>query len=264
MMLPFIGMHQHLVWQIGRAWIWIFTIFLLPLNHFSQAPPKMARLGPLLDFLNHLTFLRQIIYLLSAFWRDDHPIRLNSDFPFNLTWWREVFHSWDSFSFLLSSQWAPLPDFHISSVDAGPLFLCQDGIPLSRSKLSVFLKCTLQSAGVPDNFSSHSFRIRAATTAASWGIPDILLKLLKLWVTGQATLFAVCADSSRHNSLSSQTTCLAGMALIYPFVKLGRVPLDLCILVGAQAFPQPWERSPPRSRLPIVDALGYHRHPNST
>lgn len=79
----------------------------------------MARHRPLLDFLNHLTFQRQMIYLLSAFSRDDHPIRLNSDFHFNLTWWREVFHSWDSFSFLLSSQWAPLPDFHVSSVAAG-------------------------------------------------------------------------------------------------------------------------------------------------
>ena len=119
MTLPFIGMQQHLVWQIGLALIWIFTILLLALNHFSQASPKMARHRPLLDFLTHLTFLRQIIYLLSAFWRDDHLIRLNSDFHCNLTWWREVFHSWDSFSFLLSSQWAPLPDFHISSVATG-------------------------------------------------------------------------------------------------------------------------------------------------
>ena len=77
---------------------------------------------------------------------------------------------------------------HLRRLGPGPLFLCKDGTPLSRSKLSVFLKCTLQSAGVPENFSSHSFRIRAATTAASWGIPDILLKLLKLWVTGQANL----------------------------------------------------------------------------
>ena len=56
---------------------------------------------------------------------------------------------------------------HLRRLGPGPLFLCQDGIPLSRSKFSVFLKCTLLSAGVPENFSSHSFRIRAATTAAS-------------------------------------------------------------------------------------------------
>ena len=65
------------------------------------------------------TFLRRMINLLSAFRRDDHPIRLYRDFRFNLTWWREFFHSWDGFSFLLAPQWAPLPDFHISSDAAG-------------------------------------------------------------------------------------------------------------------------------------------------
>ena len=34
-------------------------------------------------------------------------------------------------------------------------------------------------------------------------------------------------------------TRLAGMAVIYPFMRLGWVPLDLGILVGAQIFPQP-------------------------
>ena len=48
------------------------------------------------------TFLRRMINLLSAFRRDDHPIRLNCDFQLDLSWWREFFHSWDGFSFLLS------------------------------------------------------------------------------------------------------------------------------------------------------------------
>ena len=48
------------------------------------------------------TFLRRMINLLSAFRRDDHPIRFNRDFQLDLSWWREVFHSWDGFSFLLS------------------------------------------------------------------------------------------------------------------------------------------------------------------
>lgn len=60
----------------------------------------------------------------------------------------------------------------------GPLFLYQDGSPLPRSKLSAFLKSTLQSAGVPGNLSGHSFRIGAATTAASRGIPDHLIKTM--------------------------------------------------------------------------------------
>lgn len=47
----------------------------------------------------------------------------------------------------------------------------------------------------------------------------------------------------------AQMTCLAGMALIYPFVKLGRVPLDLGTLVGAQAFPQPWGKAKTGTKL---------------
>ena len=67
------------------------------------------------------TFLQRMINLLSAFRRDDHPIRLNQDFPLDLSWWHEFFHSWDGFSFLLSPEWAPLPEFHVSSDAAGAL-----------------------------------------------------------------------------------------------------------------------------------------------
>ena len=70
---------------------------------------------------------------------------------------------------------------HLRGPGPGPLFIYQDGTPLSRSKLSVFLKSTLQSAGVPGNFSGHSFRIGAATTAASRGIPDRLIKTMGRW-----------------------------------------------------------------------------------
>ena len=82
-------------------------------------------------------------------------------------------------------------------------------------------------------------------------------------------------------------TSLPGMAVIYPFMKLGWVPWDLGIFVGAQIFPQPratcspglfkfglevlwlgleahgWEQSPSSSWVPIVEAPGYHRHPAS-
>ena len=37
------------------------------------------------------TFLRRMINLLSAFWRDDHPIRLNQEFRLDLSWWSEFF-----------------------------------------------------------------------------------------------------------------------------------------------------------------------------
>ena len=67
------------------------------------------------------TFLGQMINWLSAFRRDDHPIRLNQDFRLDFSWWREFFHSWDGFGFLLSPQWAPLPQFQVSSDAAGAL-----------------------------------------------------------------------------------------------------------------------------------------------
>ena len=67
------------------------------------------------------TFLRRMINLLCAFRRDDHPIRLNQEFYQDLTWWRELFRSWDGLSFFCMPAWAPLPDFQVSSDAAGSL-----------------------------------------------------------------------------------------------------------------------------------------------
>ena len=67
------------------------------------------------------TFLRRMINLLSVFRKDDHPIRLNKDFHLDLTWWRDFFRSWDGRSFFLFPQWAPLPDFQVSSDAASTL-----------------------------------------------------------------------------------------------------------------------------------------------
>ena len=46
MTLPFVGMQQHLVRQIGPAWICIFTVFILTLHPFCLAPPQMAQHSP--------------------------------------------------------------------------------------------------------------------------------------------------------------------------------------------------------------------------
>ena len=61
----------------------------------------------------------------------------------------------------------------------GPLFLFQDGRPLSRALLTGWLREILARAGVPGNFSSHSFRIGAATVAARRGITSF-----KPWAVG--------------------------------------------------------------------------------
>ena len=63
----------------------------------------------------------------------------------------------------------------------GPLFLCQDGTPLSPTTVNNWLRSILSSAGVTGNYSSHSFRIGAATSAALAGVPDHLIKTLGRW-----------------------------------------------------------------------------------
>ena len=63
----------------------------------------------------------------------------------------------------------------------GPLFVCASGVPLSPSLVNAWLRSILKAAGVPGNYSSHSFRIGAATSAALAGVPDHVIKLLGRW-----------------------------------------------------------------------------------
>ncbi|XP_078365995.1 uncharacterized protein LOC144650218 [Oculina patagonica] len=65
----------------------------------------------------------------------------------------------------------------------GPLFLFQDCRPLSCATLTSQISDILGHAGVPGNFSSHSFRIGAATVAARSGIPDHLIQALGRWTS---------------------------------------------------------------------------------
>ena len=73
----------------------------------------------------------------------------------------------------------------------GPLFLFQDGWPLTRAVLTARLREILAGAGVPGNFSSHSFRIGAATVAARNGIPDHLIQALGRWPIVHSQSFRV-------------------------------------------------------------------------
>ena len=50
----------------------------------------------------------------------------------------------------------------------GPLFMRRGGAPLSRALLTDWLRNILTTAGVEGNYSSHSFRIGAATMAVQW------------------------------------------------------------------------------------------------
>jgi len=65
----------------------------------------------------------------------------------------------------------------------GPLFMCQSGTPLSRTMLTTWLRRILEAAGVQGNFSSHSFRIGAATVAAANGVPDHRIQQMGRWTS---------------------------------------------------------------------------------
>ena len=71
----------------------------------------------------------------------------------------------------------------------GPLFLLQNGQPLSRNTLTDWLRQIMASARVPGNFSSHSFRIGAATVAARNGVPDHLIQSMGHWSSNAYQLY---------------------------------------------------------------------------
>ena len=71
----------------------------------------------------------------------------------------------------------------------GPLFLLANGQPLSRSILTDWLRQIFSTARIEDNFSSHSFRIGAATVASRNGIPDHLMQALGRWISNAYQLY---------------------------------------------------------------------------
>ena len=63
-----------------------------------------------------------------------------------------------------------------------PLFQFSDGRLLTRQEVTDSIRTLLASSNAqPHHFSSHSFRIGAATTAAAAGIPDWLIQTLGRW-----------------------------------------------------------------------------------
>lgn len=65
----------------------------------------------------------------------------------------------------------------------GPLFLWRDGSPLTSAHVNSYLGLILARAGVSGHYSSHSFRIGAATSAAAAGVPDHLIQTLGRWTS---------------------------------------------------------------------------------
>ena len=64
----------------------------------------------------------------------------------------------------------------------GQLFVWENSRPLTRMMFVTHLRRGLQSAALDmSQFSSHSLRIGAATSAAAAGVPDHLIKTLGRW-----------------------------------------------------------------------------------
>ena len=64
----------------------------------------------------------------------------------------------------------------------GTLFILSDGKALSPSQFNHFIKAAVRNVGLdPANYSSHSLRAGAATTAAAAGLPEWLIKSMGRW-----------------------------------------------------------------------------------
>ena len=101
---------------------------------------------------------------------------------------------------------------HVRGSTPGPLFLLSDGIPLNRQWLSSSIQSILCAAGVPGCYTSHSFRIGAASSAAYRGLPDHLNKTLH-------------SHSRQYYRGGSKPTHLTGISRVFFFCFLG-LPRD--------------------------------------
>ena len=72
----------------------------------------------------------------------------------------------------------------------GMFFKFADGRLLTRAWFVSSVRSALSAAGISDSrYSGHSFRIGAATMAASRGFPDSLIKTFGRWESSAYTLY---------------------------------------------------------------------------
>ena len=224
-----------------------------------------------------------MINLLSAFWRDDHPIRLNQEFCLDLSWWCEFFLSWECLSVFLSPQWAPLPDFHVSSDAAGSLgfgaifdrewFVGEWSAaqqPLSIAYKELFPVAIAASSWGPlwaskhVEFCSDNMSVVSVLRSGTSRDPNImvLLRHLSLMAGRHSFAFTVSHRPGRDNSIADALSrfdfqCFHHLA---PHVPWEATPVPPALL--AQHLPAMGAVSS-RSWLPIVEAPGCLGHPTS-
>ena len=75
-----------------------------------------------------------------------------------------------------------LPYLAVRGSAPGPLFLSEDGVPLTRAHFKTLLSTTLKRAGLDDSkYNTHSFRIGATTSAKAVGMADVHIQMLGRW-----------------------------------------------------------------------------------
>ena len=77
--------------------------------------------------------------------------------------------------------------------------------PLSRALLTSWIRQIMVAAGIPGNFSSHSFRIGAATVVARSGVPDHVIQALGHRTSNAFQLY-IRTQSEALAGLSSHTS----------------------------------------------------------
>ena len=89
---------------------------------------------------------------------------------------------------------------HRRGNSSNPLFLFTNGKPLSRLHVTDRLRSILAEAGIQGNFSSHSFRIGAATSAHAAGLPDSLIRTLGRWSSDAYLVYVRTSLDTLHQA----------------------------------------------------------------
>ena len=104
---------------------------------------------------------------------------------------------------------APLSQYlHVRGSTPDPLFLLSDGTPLHRQWLTSSIQSILSAAGVFGCYTSHSFHVGAATSAAPCGLPDHLIKMLCRW-SSEAYPIYIRTHVSTIVRVASLLTCVS-------------------------------------------------------
>ena len=98
---------------------------------------------------------------------------------------------------------------HVRGPTPGPLFLLSDGTPLTKSKLNTHLQHVLKQCGWSGIFTLHSFRVGAATTAASLGFPSHLIQALGRWTSDAYKVYIKLPQERLHLASKSLGTLTA-------------------------------------------------------